>query len=288
MNMKKLAALFLALMLSLILLVGCSNPTDGNDGKKVTFGMTTWTSTMAPTAIAKMLLEEAGYEVETVLLDQPIIFQGIANQQIDFFMDAWLPYTEAALWEQHGDDLKKVAISYADAPLGLVVPASLDMDSIEDLVGNSGQFRYIISTIDPGAGIVALTEEVIEAYGLQEYELMTSSEAAMLADATAKINRGEPVVFTGWRPHSMFAMHDLKFLEDPKEIYKLDNVYVLSYKGIEERHPEAYSIMSQWSIDVGDLEVMMLKYNEEDIDFEVTAAEWIENNRDQVNRMLGK
>lgn len=288
--MKRLLILGLVLMLSFGILVGCSSPVtnDTEEEKKVTFGVTTWSSTMAPTAIAKMILEEAGYEVETVLLDQPIIFQGLANQQVDFFMDAWLPYTEAELWAKYEKDLVKVATSYADAPLGLVVPAYVEENSVEELMNNAEKYNNEIITIDQGAGIVALTEDLIEEYGLDEYNLIYSSETAMLADATAKINKKEPVIFTGWRPHSMFAMYDLKFLEDSKEIFKYDNVYVLSYQGIEEAHPEAYNIMSQWSIDVGDLEKMMLQNSEDETPFEDTAKEWIDTNRDQVNKMLGK
>ena len=92
--MKRLFILIFVVLLTIIIMVGCSSATTNTatEEKKVVFGMTTWTSTMAPTAIAKMILEEAGYEVETVLLDQPIIFQGMANKQVDFFMDAWLPY----------------------------------------------------------------------------------------------------------------------------------------------------------------------------------------------------
>ncbi len=288
--MKRLPILVLILLLSLTILVGCSSPVKDNtqEEKKVIFGVTTWSSTMAPTAIAKMILEEAGYEVETVLLDQPIIFQGLADQQVDFFMDAWLPYTEAELWAKYDEDLVKVATSYADAPLGLVVPAYVEENSVEELKNNAEKYNNEIITIDQGAGIVSLTEELIKEYELDEYELIYSSETAMLADATAKINKEEPVIFTGWRPHSMFAMYDLKFLEDSKEIFKYDNVYVLSYQGIEEAHPEAYNIMSQWSIDVGDLEKMMLQNSEDETPFEDTAKEWIDTNRDQVNKMLGK
>lgn len=291
--MKRLFISILVVLLSLSVLVGCSSPADNTDNtakeeKKVTFGITTWSSTLAPTAIAKMILEEGGYEVETVLLDQPIIFQGLSNKQVDFFMDAWLPYTEAALWDKHGDELEKVALSYANAPLGWVVPTYVEENSIEELNANAEKYNNELITMDPGAGIVTLSKEVIEVYDLDKIDLVTSSEVAMLTAAANKMSRKEPVVFTGWRPHSMFAMYDLKFLEDPKEVFKYDDIYVLSYKGIQEAHPEAYSIMSQWSIEVSDLEVMMLENSENETPFEDTAKEWIKNNRAQVDKMLGK
>lgn len=288
--MKKYLTIILVILLSLIIVAGCSGTGNetGEEDKTITFGMTNWTSTKAPTAIVKQILEEAGYTVETTLLAQPVIWQGMQNQEIDFFMDAWLPYTEAELWKKYKDDLVKVATSYKNAPLGWVVPTYVEENSIEDLKGNGEKYDNRVVTISPGAGIVDISEDVIKEYGLDEFELFTSSEAAMLADAKSKIQKEEPVVFTGWRPHSMFAMYDLKFLEEPKELFKYDNVYVLSFKGIEEKHPEAYEILSQWSIEVSDLEEMMLRFEQDEVPFEVSAEEWITEHRDQVNKMLGK
>lgn len=80
----------------------------------------------------------------------------------------------------------------------------------------------------------------------------------------------------------------MKFLEDTQEHFKYDNVYVLSYKGIEEKYPEAYDILSQWSIEVDDLEDMMAEYEKNDVPFEESAANWIEENRDTVDEWLGK
>ncbi|SES01261.1 glycine betaine ABC transporter substrate-binding protein [Salipaludibacillus aurantiacus] len=291
--------------MSLLFTAGCGgnsdNPagtTGNNNGEENTagedsssepirLGVTTWTSTEAPSEIMKQILAEAGYEVEFVYLDQPIIFEGLMNEDIDFFMDAWLPYTEEELWARYEDHLQKVTTSYEEVPLGWVVPTYVEEDSIAELKGKADNFNGNVVTIDPGAGIVSISEEVLEGYDLEdEYTLMTSSEPAMMADVEEKIRNEEPVVFTGWRPHSMFAKFDLKFLEDEEEYFKTDNVYVISYNGIEDKYPEVYNIVSEWSIEVADLEAMMLEYEEEDRPFEESAEDWIEANRDQVDAMI--
>ena len=287
-----IAIIFLLFMTACSNETGEENATDesNSDGEKetITFGQTGWSSTEVPTEIAKQILEEAGYEVEVSLLDQPIIFEGLAEQEVDFFMDAWLPYTEAALWDEYEDVLIKVAESYTDAPLGWAVPSYVEEDSIEDIKKNPEKFDGTVYTIGAGAGIVDISEEVLTDYGLDMYELAYSSEGAMLGELDASIGREEPVIVTGWRPHSMFIQYDLKFLEEPKENFKFDNIYVLSYKGIEETHPEAYDILSNWSIEVDDLEQMMYAYEVDGIPFEESAESWIEENRDQVDDMLGK
>ncbi|MFZ4451120.1 glycine betaine ABC transporter substrate-binding protein [Salibacterium aidingense] len=259
-----------------------------NKDETITFGQTSWTSTEAPTQIAKQILEEAGYDVEIELLDQPVIWEGLQSEDIDFFMDAWLPYTEEQLWKEYESDLQKVATSYEEVPLGWVVPDYVEEESIEDIKENPEKFEGNIYTIGAGAGIVSISEEVMADYNLEEagFELVPSSETAMISELQTKINDEEPVIITGWRPHSMFVKHDLKFLEEPKDNFQYDNVYVLSYNGIEEKHPEAYNILSDWSIEVSELEEMMYEYEENDVAFEESAADWIEEHRDQVDAML--
>ncbi|RXI96395.1 glycine betaine ABC transporter substrate-binding protein [Anaerobacillus alkaliphilus] len=292
--MRKLSLLFLVTLLAV--LVACSNSNEvqnetdlknSQEDQTITFGLTTWTSTEAPTNIVKLILEEAGYNVEFITVDQPVIFKGIAEKEIDFFMDAWLPHTEAALWATYENELQKVTTSYEQVPLGWVVPDYVEENTIEDLIGNAAKFDNRVVTIAPGAGIVSLSQDVIADYDLSDYQLMTSSEIAMIAELERSIEREQPVIITGWRPHSMFAQFDLKFLEDTRGHFVPDNVFVISYKGIEDAHPTAYNILSNWSIEVADLEEMMLAYEENGTPFEELAKQWIETNRDKVDAMLG-
>ncbi|WP_407269940.1 glycine betaine ABC transporter substrate-binding protein [Radiobacillus sp. PE A8.2] len=308
--MKKILLLILA-SISLVAITACGNNEDGNNNTAdnaevendvadneaaneekgtITFGQTPWSSTAPPTQIAKQILEAQGYEVKVEHVSQPVIWEGMKNKEIDFFMDAWLPYTEATRWEEYQDDLVKVATSYENAELGWVVPSYVEEDTIEDLIGNAEKYDGEIVTISEGAGIVNISRDLIEGYNLEEagYELSPSSEGAMITVVQDKIRKEEPVIFTGWRPHSVFARNDLKFLEDTKGFFQADNVYVLSYNGIEEAHPEAYEILSNWSISIAELEAMMQENEQEGTSFEELAAQWIEENPDKVDQMLGE
>lgn len=165
----------------------------------ITFGMPAWTSTEAPTAIAAQILEKAGYNVETKLLAQPAIFQGMKVEQIDFFMDAWLPHTEAARWNEYKDDLQKVATSYKDVPLGWVVPAYVEEETIGDLAGKADKFGGQVVTIGAGAGMVDISEKVMadDAYDLDGYEHAYTSEAAIMGVLREKIPNKTPFIITG-------------------------------------------------------------------------------------------
>lgn len=263
-----------------------TNNTDQKEKETIVLGETSWTSTKLPNQIMKKILEEAGYNVNIKQVSQPLIFKGMQKQEIDVFMDAWLPYTEAELWSKYKEDVQKVTASYKEVPLGWVVPSYVEASSIDDLKGKAGKFEERVVTIAAGAGIVDISKDVIKDYSLDGYDLVTSGEATMIATLEDSIEDKEPVIITGWRPHSMFAKNDLKFLEDPKGNFKKDNVYVLAYKGLEKDHPEAFEILSDWSIEVSELEEMMLAYEQDDVSFEESAEKWIEEHRDQVDKML--
>lgn len=291
MNIRRVLRSMLILTFAL-LLVACGGSedrkTEGNNDKseKLVFGMTSWTSTEVPTHIVKKILEKVGYEVEFVVTEQPIIFSGLVDKEVDFFMDAWLPHTEKELWEEYGEKLEKVAVSYQNAPLGWVVPTYVEEDSILDIKENSEKFDGKIYAIDSGAGITVISDQMKIDYELDDYEVVHSSETAMMSQVEKMISNEEPVIFVGWRPHSMFARYDLKFLEDPLESFKEDSIYVISYKGIQEKHPKAYNVLSNWSIEISDLEDMMLQYEQDGVPIEQLAQEWIDNNEKKVQNMI--
>ena len=56
---------------------------------------------------------------------------------------------------------------------------------------------------------------------------------------------------------------------------------------LKKNAPEAYEFLSNWSIDIDDLEAMIVAI-EDGADPEVVAREWIDNNQDKVNEMIGK
>ncbi len=94
-------------------------------------------------------------------------------------------------------------------------------------------------------------------------------------------------LFLGWRPHSMFAMWDLKVISDADDTFSTQEVHVLASTDLKERAPEAYALLSNRSISVGDIESMILEL-EKGGKAEEIAQEWIDNNQDKVNEMLGK
>lgn len=142
--------------------------------------------------------------------------------------------------------------------------------------------------IEPGAGIMSKSEEVIEAYGLGEkYKLMDGSSATMVAALSEAIDNEEWVVVTGWTPHWKFAKWDLKYLEDPKGIFGGDEqIKTYVRKGLKEDMPDVYALLDNFNWTPEDMNTLMIQNLEEGADEYANAVAWIEANADKVAKWI--
>ncbi|MBP1910437.1 glycine betaine ABC transporter substrate-binding protein [Methanolobus bombayensis] len=291
---SQIKVLSVILVLAMLVMVsGCADQgtTDtGNEEdtvtKEATIGYVLWDGEIASTNVMKLVLEQAGYDVEIIAVDAGALYQGLADSQFDFTTSAWLPQTQRNYWEQYGDDIDSVAVNLEDCRIGLVVPTYVTIDSIEELNDNKEQFNGEIIGIDPGAGIMSTTETAIENYSL-DYELVSSSSAGMTAELKSSIEDDDWVVVTLWSPHWAFNSFDLKYLEDPNGVYgEADHVETLARVGLEEDDPELYGIISrfQWTHD--DIQSVMSNL-EAGMSEEEAAQEWVDANPEKVNEWLG-
>ncbi|MBU8906795.1 glycine betaine ABC transporter substrate-binding protein [Desertibacillus haloalkaliphilus] len=289
--MKKILQLsLLALILAVVAACGATEEgnTDSSSGDTtITFGVTPWSSTVPPTQVAKLILEDMGYSVEEVSADAGGVYAGLSRGDLDVFMDAWLPDMHKNYMEQFGDKLSSISVSYPDGDIGWVVPTYLeDINTVEDLIGIEDQFGNEFYGIEEGAGATMTSRELIEDYGL-DMDHVSSSEGGMLAQASRQMANEEPVVFFGWRPHPMFVNYDLKVLEDTKGYFVASEVHVIANNDLEERAPDAYQFLSNWNIDVSDVEQMIIDI-EDGMAPEEVAQAWIDENQDHVAEMIGE
>lgn len=249
-----------------------------------------WARETISTYMLAALLEEVGYDVEVAQVEAGPMFASVADGSADFHTSAWLPATHASYWEDYEDDLVKVNEMIDKAPLALTVPSYMeDVNSIEDLKDNEelgDSVNWEIIGIDPGAGIMQNTASVIEEYGLDNWNVVESSESAMLTELRKALDNEEPIIVPLWKPHWIFGVEDLKMLEDPQEIYggEGDQIYTVARKGLEEDSPAAYRVLEQYTEDYEMLEEMMPKVYEEDRSPEEVVREFIDENPDLVSQ----
>jgi len=246
---KKISIIFMIGMLSLSM-ISCSKKSDeaSNVAKKeVSILYPNWLEGICFTHLAKVMLEEKGYNVEITALDPGPIYASLAKGGKDLMMDAWLPNTHKSYWNKYGKKMDKLGESFSGGTTGLVVPSYVDVNSIAELNANKDKFDGKIIGIGSGAGIHASTEKVIKEYKLN-FKQITSSGPAMIATLKKAITSKKPVIVTGWKPHLMWNRYDLKYLADPKNVFPKDVCAIVSRKGFKEDFPELGKFFAKFNL----------------------------------------
>ncbi|NYF15456.1 glycine betaine/proline transport system substrate-binding protein [Microbacterium sp. AK009] len=300
MNKKHLTG-FLALGAAATLtLAGCAGGTDdaapaaGGDASAencdtVTLGfLPSWTDGLSTAYLLENLLGERGIDVEMeTLTEAGPLYTGLAQGDVDIYPSAWPELTHASYMEEYGDDIEDLGAYYDNAKLTIAVPSYVDIDSIEDLEGNADRFGGRIVGIEPGAGLTAQTQDsMLPEYGLDgDYELVTSSTAAMLAELDAAIAAEEDIVVTLWRPFWANDAYDVKDLEDPMgAMGEAEALHFLGTAGFSERCAEAAELIGEIQLNdeqYGALEDLVVNEYGEGREAEAVEA-WLEQYPDAV------
>ena len=239
--------------------------------------------------LAKVVLEEHGYEVELQNADLAPIFVSMARKKSDVFLDAWLPITMKDYMDQYGDSIEFLGEVYEEARIGLVVPEYVTIQSISELADHKDRFSSEIVGIDAGAGIMKTTDKAITAYGLDGYTLMTSSSSTMLASLKKAMDKGEWVVITGWTPHWMFDQFDLKFLDDRRKYMEIWKKYMpLPGKVSVKKTRLPLSFLVIFKLTTEELSSFMTAMKDARMDEEEIARKWRDEHRQLVDSWIPK
>lgn len=283
--MFKKIALILFGIIGLVLTFGSEGAYDSSlslkneDRPKVTLSHMSWDDSLASTAVIKNVLEDEGFQVNLVQLDPTFIFSSLATGDSDFSVSPWLPITHESYMEEYGEDLDIIGSHTDGAQMALVAPAYMEIESIDELTNEADQ---TITGIEPGAGITLQIDDILAHYdNLSDWSHQQSSTGAMLTELGQAYNNQEEIVVAGWTPHWMFIDYDLVMLEDPEEIFGLEeSITTVAREGFDEDNPTAYQIISNFSWDLEDIQEVMLDL--QDISPDAAARKWIDNNPDKV------
>ena len=266
---------------ALLGVAGCA----GAGGKELTLGNIGWDENVAVSNLTKVLLEEdLGYEkVQLQTLDVGLLFDGVSGGDLDAFQDVWLPKTHKTYWNKYKDELVNLGRWYeGEATLGLAVPDYVEALSIEDLNEYRSEFGDEIVGIEPGSGIMRITQNnVIPGYGLN-YELAASSTPAMLAEVKSAVDKKDSIAFTAWKPHWMFTAYPIRYLEDPKNLFGgSENPVGIAREGLEDDLPDAFAFLDALTLNEDQLGTLELA-NQKAGSPAKGVKTWLEDNRDVV------
>jgi glycine betaine/proline transport system substrate-binding protein len=261
------------------------NEGNGEAGGAIEIGLNNWSENIAVSNLWKIILEEEGYDVELTMSEKSPIWVGVANGDIDASLEVWLPNTDAPYYDEHEENVEIGETWFEATGLGLVVPEYVDINSIEELNDNTEMFNEEIVGIDAGASLTQLTEEAVEEYEL-DYDFLISSEPAMISELDTAYENEEPVVVTLWNPHWAFSAYDLKYLEDPDNVFgDSEDIHYMTRTGFGDDYEEIVEWWDNWEMDDETLGELMTYINEDD-DEEAGAQRWLDDNRDLVDEWI--
>lgn len=254
------------------------------DKGKVTLAYVEWDCAVSSTYVAKAALEQMGYEVEILPVAAAAMWQAVSTGDVDGMVTAWLPVTHADYLAKVKDKVENLGPIVGGARLGWAVPTYVTIDSMAELNDNAATFDGKVIGIDPGAGLMRLSEQAMKDYGLDKFQLMEGSGATMTAALADAIRDEKWIVVTAWSPHWMFGRWELKYLEDPKGVLgEEETINTIVRKGLKDDMPEVYNFLDNFSWkDPNQLQMIMAWNQEPGTNPEDNAKKFLKENPDMM------
>lgn len=260
-------------------------PSSGGKSKAITIGeVEGWPEDIASTDLWQYLLQKRGYKVKLIQASIAPIFADVGQGKM-IYMDAWLPHDHGPYWQKiKGTSLMLSSWYTSPTTEGFVVPDYVkNVNSIPDLKTHASEFNNRIVGIEAGAGEMRIAHKAVQAYGLPE-TLLTSSSPAMLAQLEKAELAHKPIVVTLWSPHWAFAKWHLKYLKDPKNLFgPPDHIWIVTPKSFVKDYPNVTKWLKAFRMNqtqVGSLELELKKYPKNE---SKAVQVWISNNKSLVD-----
>ncbi|QKV17613.1 choline ABC transporter substrate-binding protein [Oricola thermophila] len=264
--------------------------------EKVTFSDVGWTDITATTAATKTVLEALGYEVDVKVLSVPVTYASLKSGDVDVFLGNWMPTMEADIAPYREDgSVETIRANLKGAKYTLAVNdagAALGIADFADIAAHKEPLNGKIYGIEPGNDGNRLIIDMIStnAFGLEDFEIVESSEQGMLAQVERATKRGDPIVFLGWEPHPMNANFDLTYLTGGDDFFGPNlggaTIYTNTRKGYSEECPNVGALLANLEFTLAmENEIMGAILNDGE-DPDDAAAAWLKTNPDVLDGWL--
>ena len=217
-----------------------------------------WTDLALTTGIASVVLEGLGYKPESNVLGIPVIYESMTNSDLDVFLGFWDPAMETYYTSyRDAGSVETVHQNLEGAKFTFAVPKYVydsGVTDFADLAQNANKFENKMYGIEPGSNEIMFDIVKANAFGLGEWEVVESSEQAMLAQVTRSERKGDWIVFLGWAPHPMNSQHEMEYLSGGDDFYGPNfggaSVHTQVRKGYLEECPNVGRLLTQMTFDI--------------------------------------
>ncbi|GAA4225596.1 glycine betaine/proline transport system substrate-binding protein [Sagittula marina] len=262
----------------------------------VTLSDVGWTDITATTAATSVVLEALGYETDVKVLSVPVTYTSLASGDVDVFLGNWMPTMEADIAKYRDEgSVDSVRVNLEGAKYTLAVnkaAADLGIASFSDIATNADALESKIYAIEPGNDGNRLIQSMIDenAFDLQGFEMVESSEQGMLSQVARADRRDEPVVFLGWEPHPMNANFDMSYLTGGDDYFGPNlggaTVHTNTSAGYVEECPNVGALLNNLEFTLAMENEIMAKILDDGEDPQDAATEWLSSNTDVLDGWL--
>jgi glycine betaine/proline transport system substrate-binding protein len=185
-------------------------------GKTVQPARASWTSGFILEAIYSRALEHLGYEVEKYKeLSAPIFYKSLTYGEVDYWANGWFPLHEEQLPGNFEEMASKVGyVVKKGAVQGYLVSkkhveqyditglSDFKREEVKEAFDANGDGKADLVACPPGWGCEQKIKHHLDVYDLRDHiNPIKATYSASMADAVARFNEGEPVLFYTWTPN---------------------------------------------------------------------------------------
>ena len=243
-----------------------------------------------------MVLEGLGYETSTQMLSVPVTYKSLENGDIDVFLGNWMPTMEGDIrpYLDKGT-VETIKTNLEGAKYTLAVPQYVydaGVKNFADIAKYQDEFDGKIYGIEPGNDGNRLIQDMIDkdAFGLEDFSVVESSEAGMLSQVKRKTRRDKWIVFLGWEPHPMNSNFDIAYLEGGDDYFgpNLGGASVMTNvrKGYVEECPNVGKLLTNLEFSLTLENEVMKAILDDGKKPAVAAKNWLEANPQVLDAWL--
>nr|WP_306280224.1 choline ABC transporter substrate-binding protein [Mesorhizobium sp. Mes31] len=254
-----------------------------------------WTDIALTNTTAEVILDALGYDASQTLLGLGVAYSALKENDMDVFLGNWRPVQDEE-YKSYFDEgsVEVLGVNLEGAKYTLAVPqyvADQGIKSFDDLAAHADKFGSKIYGIEAGSNKPLIDMVAANRHGLGNWQIIESSEAAMLTQVANSVADKGWVVFLGWEPHPMNLDYKITYLSGGDVEFGPNfggaTVRTIARKGFSAECPNAAKLFANLAFDLTYENYGMRMILGEGKSAEEAAREMIKRNPDKLAKWLG-
>jgi len=267
---------------------------DASQCRKVRMADLGWTDIALTNTTAEVILDALGYDASQTLLGLGVAYSALKENDMDVFLGNWRPVQDEE-YKSYFDEgsVEVLGVNLEGAKYTLAVPqyvADQGIKSFDDLASHADKFGRKIYGIEAGSNKPLLDMVAANRHGMGDWQIIESSEAAMLTQVSNSVADKSWVVFLGWEPHPMNLDYKISYLSGGDVEFGPNfggaTVRTIARKGFSAECPNAAKLFANLVFDLDYENHGMRMILGEGKSADEAAREMIKRNPDKLAKWL--